>query len=127
MKLVLQPPDSWQCGQACVAMAAGVSLKRAVETIGHDEDTTTREVVRALRQLGVSCESKLKRISRIKPTLPKRALVVIHRPKDEGGRKEKWHWMLAWDGQIFDPGGRWPEGYSNWRLTSCLEIHDLRN
>jgi hypothetical protein len=123
MKLITQPEDSSLCGQACVAMVAGISLKQAVEVIGHESSTTTRELVKALRERGVDCDNRLRRVGRIKPVLPKRAIIVIHRPKElQNGRREKWHWMLTWDGVIMDPGNRWPEGYPNWRITSYLEI-----
>jgi hypothetical protein len=119
---VQQPDDSSLCGQCCVAMAAGVSLDRAIEVMGEDEaGTTTVEVVTALRALGVPCADKLKRISRAKPVLPKRAIFAIQRPKKER-RKEANHWMLSWDGKVYDPGGGWPEWYKDWRITSYLEI-----
>lgn len=121
--LMLQPDGSSLCGQTCVAMAAGVSLDRAVEAVGHSKfrGTSTAEIVRGLRALGVPCAEKLKRMARVKPVLPKRGIVAIHRPNGTK-RPERWHWMLTWDGTVFDPGGRWPEGYQGWRITSYLEI-----
>ena len=116
MKLIAQPIASDLCGQCCVAMAAGVSVRRAREIIGHDGGTETREVVRALRSLGVSCADRLVRISRNRPNLPTRAIVTI---QEQGKRA---HWMLTWDGTMYDPGQRWPEGYPGWRITSFLEI-----
>ncbi len=123
MKLVLQPEKSGMCGQACVAMAAGVSLKRAIEAVGHSRSTSTDDVVFGLRSFGVMCADKLVRISRKKPMPSPRAMIVIHRPAVEHERrKPKWHWILSWDGTIYDPGGRWPEGYDKWKMTSFLEI-----
>lgn len=121
--LVVQPDGSSLCGQACVAMAAGVSLDRAVEAVGHikERGTHTHEVVKALRLLGVPCASKMKRLGKVKPVMPKRGFLHINRP--EGNKRNaKFHWMLIWDGKIFDPGNRWPEGYNGWRITSYLEI-----
>lgn len=123
MRLIRQPEGSELCGQACVAMAAGVSLKRSVEAFGHRRATSTREVVNALRHFGLSCADRLTRLSRARPNIPRRAIVVIHRPAVEGERRSKWHWMISWEGQIFDPGGRWPDGYDKWRITSYLEIY----
>ena len=123
MKLILQPEGSHLCGQACIAMAASVSLKRAIEAVGHERGTNTRDVVAAFAALGIGCSSRLVRISRKRPTLPARAIVVIHRPAVEYERRNPhWHWMLTWDGKIYDPGGRWPEGYVQWKMTSYLEI-----
>ena len=78
----------------------------------------------ALGSLGVSAALKLRRVPKNKPVWPQRAILSIHRPKEEAvGRKELGHWMLAWDGKILDPSGRWPEGYDKWKITSFLEIY----
>ncbi len=115
--LVRQPDGSSLCGQCCVAMAAKVSLKDAIAAVGHEKKrgTHTHEVIAALRKLGVGCSGKLKRVSRTKPILPQRAMVVITTGKT------RWHWMLVWDGVVYDPEGRWPD-YHGWRISSCLEI-----
>lgn len=117
MRLIRQPEGTALCGQCCVAMAAGVSLERAIEAVGHRKQrgTTTGELVRALRFFGVECADCLRRVSRSKPIGPRRGLVVIKRDDAE-------HWMLTWDGEIKDPGDRWPEAYANWKITSYLEI-----
>lgn len=104
-------------------MASGASLKQVISAIGHSNGTTTKELVSALRLFGIESDYRLRRVGRVKPVLPKRAILVIHRPPElQNGRREKWHWMLTWDGEIFDPGNRWPDGYPNWRITSYLEI-----
>ena len=118
---IIQPPESSLCGHCCVAMAAGVGVERVIEEIGHEDGTTTKELVAALHALNVPCGGTLLRFSRVKPVLPKRCIVYIHR-YGEKGREPRGHWMLSWDGKIYDPGGRWPEGYANWRITSYLEI-----
>ena len=121
--LMLQPEDTSLCGQTCVAMAAGVSLDRAIEVVGHAKarGTYTHEVVKALRQLVVPCADRLRPTGRVKTVLPKRGLISIHRP--EGSKRPaRFHWMLTWDGKMYDPGGRWPTGYPGWRITSYLEI-----
>ena len=122
-KLILQPEGSSLCGQCCVAMAAGISLRRAIEVMGHDGETQTSDVVVALRLLGLGCAPRLRRIARAKPVIPARAIVVIHRPSGES-RSERAHWMYHYRGKILDPGGRWPDGYANWRMTSYLEIYE---
>lgn len=121
MRLVRQPVGSSLCGQCCVAMAAGVSLDRACEVVGHRHGTYTRELVTALRALGVATGDKLKRIRRTAPLLPCRAVVSIVRYGDTGRRAQA-HWMLTWDGEVLDPGGSWPDGFKNWRMTSYLEV-----
>ena len=42
--------------------------------------------------------------------------ISIMRPKGN-----RWHWMVTWDGVIYDPADRWPD-YEGWRITSYLEI-----
>jgi len=118
MNILRQPEGSSLCGQTCVAMASGVSLDRACEAVGHRNGTTTKEIVKALRELGVPCGEKLKRISRKRPALPKRGIVAICQP----GKRYKWHWILVWDGEMIDPAGLWPKYYDKWKMTSFLEI-----
>lgn len=119
---IIQPEGSSLCGHCCVAMAADVSLDRAIEEIGHEHGSTTKDLIGALRSLGVGCADKMQRISKKRPIVPKRAIVLIHRPPDGPHRSWQTHWMLAWDGEILDPGNRWPDAYKNWRITSYLEL-----
>lgn len=99
-------------------MAAGVSLDRACEVVGHRKmsGTSTREVRDALRQLGVGCADRCRRVNRDLLNLPRRALISIHTKDRRMG-----HWMLLWDGQMLDPDGSWPR-LPGWRITSFLEI-----
>lgn len=123
MKLVLQPEGSSQCGQACIAMIAGVSLKRAIEAVGHEHGTNTGEVVSALRTLGICCNDKLVRLSRRRPNIPQKAIVHICRSGVVTERRRpQSHWMVSLDGKILDPGGRYPHGFEHWKITSYLEI-----
>lgn len=124
-RIIVQPHGSALCGQCCVAMAAGVSLERAIEVLGESRSgTTTKQIVQALRYFGVQCADRPRRISRAKPVWPERAILTIHRPKEEEvGRRSLYHWMLAWDGKILDPGKAWPDRYEKWRITSHLEIY----
>ncbi len=128
MRLVRQPEGSALCGQCCVAMVAGVSLRRAIAAVGvefTERGTETRQIVAGLRALGVRCSGRLRRVSRARPVLPARCLVAIiqYRPDADGERQPtRSHWMVSWDGQIYDPGERWPEGFAGWKITTYLEI-----
>lgn len=123
---LLQPEGSSLCGQTCIVMAAGVSLERAIEAVGHEKlrGTCTREVIAALRSFGINCAGRCRPVSRHVPVLPKRGIVAIRRDKDKATHPEKrrHHWMLTWDGTIYDPGNQWPN-YEGWRITSVLEIY----
>src|ERR1035437_8529670 len=116
MNYVEQPDGSSLCGQACVAMVADVSLAEAVQLIGKrgHSGTRTRDLVKALRSLGVGCADKLKRVSRVRPVYPRRAILAVAKYAwvSDGTREQrKCHWMVTWDGVVYDPGGRWPNGY----------------
>lgn len=108
------------CGQCCVAMVADVVYPAACEAVGarvgiHSAGTHTRDIIRGLRKLGVRCADRARRVSRVKPALPRRAIVSIR-------DATRAHWMVTWDGVMYDPGGRWPDGYPGWTITSYLEI-----
>ena len=57
----------------------------------------------------------------MKPIWPKRAVICIQMYGNDK-RRARGHWMLAWDGDMYDPGGAWPHGYEGWRITSYLEL-----
>lgn len=119
LRLIRQPEGSSLCGQCCLAMAAGVPLETALRAIGHRRasGTTTADLVAGLARLGISSQSRCRRISRATPAYPPRSLLVVR-----NGTGKRYHWMLHWDGIIYDPSGRWPD-YEGWRITSYLEIH----
>jgi hypothetical protein len=120
--LIIAPEGSNCCGQACIAMAAGVSLDRAFEATGKRGGTHTKHVVAALHVLGVKTDARARRMSKTKPVLPQRCLVSICTKKVKGEYKLG-HWMLHWDGKMYDPRGTWPEGYDGWTITSYVEIY----
>lgn len=127
MKLIRQPEGSSLCGQACIAMIAGVTLDEAIAACKphpRGGGTTTPEVVAALRKFGVRCADKrCRRVSRLLPALPPRALVSIARYDTQEGKRvsSRYHWMVTWDGVMYDPEDLWPK-YSGWRITSYLEV-----
>jgi hypothetical protein len=110
LKHVLQPGDTGICGQACVAIIAGVSLHEAVVACGvsttQESDTggtMVADLARGLRKLGVQV-GKPRRFP--KPVrgrafmLPRFALAGIADGKTSWG-----HWVvIAPDGFIYDPG-----------------------
>lgn len=121
MTHLFQPAGSELCGQTCVAMAAGVSLERSIRQFGHGKATETREVVKALRAFGIGCSERLRRVSKNRIP-PPRAIMAV-RWLDRKRQPRVWHWVLVWDGKVYDPAGRYPEGYgSDCEFTSYLEI-----
>lgn len=112
---VVQPRGSLSCGQACVAMVAGVSLGAAIRAVGHAHGTHVFELKRALAKLGVECdpsdEGRFVPFRGDPAGLPPRAILWLRGPADA----MKTHWAVLWDGRVYDPNGPttdWPiKGY----------------
>jgi hypothetical protein len=108
---LFQPDQTGLCGQTVVAMAAGISIDEAVVAVGvssimDEGGTYATDLIRGLRKLGVKVgvtRTYPRRPSRRKlRILPKRAILSIA----DGTR---WgHWVLYWDGFVYDPGIGWP-------------------
>lgn len=59
IKLIRQQPGSFNCGQCCVAMLAGVTEEEAIKAIGKAGLTRAPHIRRGLNALGVRCGDKL--------------------------------------------------------------------
>ena len=122
MKLqhIQQPEGSFCCGQACVAMLAGISLQTAIQAFGHQHRTKPREVQRQLRRLGLGVAGRRDGLRRIKGGyLPPTALVKMLPPK--GIKSSRSHWVVIHDGVVYDPAC--PEGsVSSGRFSSYFAI-----
>lgn len=88
-----------QCGQACVAMIAGITLKKSIEIVGKRRSTTTKDITIALNTLGFKCVHRLIRFCKKNP-LPINALLKIKLPYH---KRDNWHWVVKWNNAIFDP------------------------
>ncbi len=128
MKIVRQPKDSKICGHCCLSMITGKSIPTIIKLIGHEEGTTTKELVRILKKLKIKSGKRLKVIKDYSE-LPEKAIVKI---KYKYSRN--WHWVVFYKGLIYDPGfkrggvyeinklynkGRYP---TTAKITSYLEI-----
>lgn len=122
MNVIFQPPGSKLCGHACVAMVAGVNLERAIEVITHEKSTKTKEIIWALRVLGVRVH-KLKRGNPPKGSVSIAKAWESHRKKWQG-----WHWVVIdKNGNMLDPTwGAFLEVGDMYKITSYLEIHETR-
>jgi hypothetical protein len=119
------------CGPACCAMLSGMSLRNTLDAISYDVERdsgmTTKEMVTALRTLGLSCPDRLKtlRLGKLPPSV---AVLCIKVPlvRVRNGKRCRptlWHWAVYSHGLVWDPGGNWPEDYPpGTRITSYLEI-----
>ena len=116
---IQQPKNSRLCGQSCVAMASGLTLEQAIELFGHRHGTTTKDLVRVLRENEVPCDSRLRVIRR--NIIPARSILKVQ--FDVPGRKTPaWHWVLAWDGEIHDPAGPDPRYPKETYITAALNL-----
>lgn len=100
MNLVLQPPGSNKCGQACVAMVAGVTLKQSLKAYGLQHATTLYATRNALKKLGFTPAEKLQAFGKKESKLPETCLLMLRWPKRNLG-----HWVVYHDGQVYDPAG----------------------
>lgn len=116
-KHVQQPTGSNLCGQCCVAMIKGCSVKELTKTMGSGKTRTSH----ICNGLGVK-KQKLKRIS--SKYTPKNA---IYRIVWKSGNA---HWVLKVGSMIHDPLNFMPISYleyNEWlknrgRITSYLEL-----
>lgn len=99
VELVLQKPGSFNCGQCCVAMLAGITRKQANKAFGTKGGTTTKMVVRALKKLGLAPADKLQTFRR-EASLPARCILVLRYPKTV---QHYGHWVVYCQGLIYCP------------------------
>lgn len=119
LNYVSQPEKSWLCGQACVAMLADITLTKSIAIFGKRSGTTTKDVIKALRSLGVNCGDKL--ISLKKQSKSPVCMVVLH------DNTKNTHWTVYCNGLYYDPaagiGNVYPEIV---RETSFLPIYNAK-
>ena len=120
MKHISQPPGSNLCGQACVAMIAGVTLEKSIAVFGKRGETETREVIAALRKLGIKCGGKLQRMKKgVTPTPC--CIMVLHY---DGVPIRHWHWIVYYGGLYYDPAESIGIAYkAGVRITSYLSVY----
>lgn len=91
-----QPTESHLCGQACVAMCLGITLDEAIERIGHNRSTRTREIVTALGAVAAERRLVARRAE------PEDALLKV----TWAGRPRRSHWVIRRGCTIHDPALR---------------------
>jgi hypothetical protein len=114
--LIRQNSD-FTCGQACVAMIAGISLEQSIVLFGHAHATRTKEVIAVLRKLGFRTPDRL----HIGPTKHRQGWasksfglfhvvweqdVFIWRNGEPVPKKRRTgHWVVHNYGAVYDPLG----------------------
>jgi hypothetical protein len=99
MKLVPQKPGSFNCGQCCVAMVAGIERKASCKVFGTKGVTTTKSVRRALEKLGYQVNERLKSF-RSESALPATCMLRLTYPKEV---QHYGHWVVYHQGFIYCP------------------------
>lgn len=120
IELVMQP-NPCACGQACIAMLAGVPVQEAITVMKTDGPTSIGMLIEALDHYGISHAPKNVRLSKKNPVVADVAILTVHMP-------DYTHWVLHHHGKYYDPefgllDACHPEG----RITSFLAIDLLEN
>lgn len=115
MTRVTQPPGSHLCGQAVVAMLAGISLERSIELMGTRGRTHTHQMVAALREKGHEARRGMLVRGRWRDPSIGRG---FGRVRCKGDRRFS-HWFAFEKGRVFDSWYQnaprdWPE---RWQVT----------
>ena len=116
MKRIIQKTAE-DCGAACVAMLAGVSLKQAYQAVYGDQPgglTHTRDLRDALIRLGKRPAARLRAVPKGGYRDIEGCALLKVNP-----RGIEWHWVV-WDGKrIIDPGD---PPYKRYRAISYLAV-----
>ena len=117
-------PNKLTCGQTAVAIASGVPVRKAIAIFGHDHDTRTYEVKIALKKLGLKCDTRRRRVSKLR-SLPPFCLIFLRSNLVRWG-----HWAVHYEGKILDPwygridAKKMNYPYKDIYISSYLEIYN---
>ena len=116
MNLVRQPKGSNLCGQACVATICKVTLDEAIMVMRTKGCTNGKQIIQALRQLGVTSSDKMIRGKPIGS-----AIVKFTHPDGKS------HWVLVYNSKYYDPfygvNRKVPRYLKNSRITSHIRLY----
>lgn len=108
-------PTPYQCGQACVAMLAGVTAGEVAAVMGNDKGTGKKDIARALAHYGVPQAQTMTKADHATP-LPEVCILKVLLPGYG-------HWVLYAHGVYYDPEfGVSRALYPKARVQSYLEI-----
>lgn len=111
----IKQPTDYLCGQACVAMLAGVTVEEVVSVMKNDKGTGKKDIEKALNYYGISQAKTMTKADNTS-VLPKVCILKVLLPKYG-------HWILYYDGKYYDPEfGLTETLYHKARIQSYLEI-----
>lgn len=88
-------PTPLSCGQAVLAMLAGVSVQEIIGLLKTERETTLRQMLAVLAHYGIPAEEKRVPVQQ-KNDLPGICFLSLETPKC-------WHWSLYFHGTFYDP------------------------
>ena len=117
MEAVLQPHDGL-CGQACVAMLAGITLEDAINTMHCGEwQATMDKIVSALNYFGIDhSEEIIYTNGREDVTLPKCCVIM-----EKMGRFS--HYLVFFDGKGYDSNLGVIDHFDMTKMKGYMEIY----
>lgn len=111
----IKQPTEYLCGQACVAMLAGVTVEEVVAVMKNDKGTGKKDIEKALNYYGI-CQAKNMTKADNSSVLPKVCILKVLLTKYS-------HWVLYYDGKYYDPEfGLMDKLYHKAKIQSYLEI-----
>lgn len=111
----IKQPTEYLCGQACVAMLAGVTVEEVVSVMKNDRGTGKKDIEAALNHYGIRQAKTMKKADNAS-VLPKVCILKVLLPKYA-------HWILYYDGKYYDPEfGLTDTLYQKARIQFYLEI-----
>lgn len=91
----IKEPTPLQCGQAVLAMLAGVSVEEIIALLENERETTLKEMLYTLDFYNIKYVKERKEVKN-KEGLPKIAVLSLETPRC-------WHWSLYFNGVFYDP------------------------
>lgn len=111
----IEQPTEYLCGQACVAMLAGVTVEEVVSVMKNDKGTGKKDIEAALNHYGIRQAKTMTKADNTS-VLPKVCILKVLLPKYA-------HWILYYDGKYYDPEfGLTDTLYQKAGIQSYLEI-----
>ena len=91
----IHEPTDLQCGQAVIAMTAGVTVDEVIRLLSNERETTLKEMRLAFEHYGLSLSDSRVQVYK-KEQLPRLCLLSLETPRC-------WHWSLYCEGVFYDP------------------------
>ncbi len=88
-------PNPLACGQAVLAMLAGVSVEEIIDFVGTERETKLRDMFLCLEHYGIKYNKERLSVQK-KEQLPEICILSLETPKC-------WHWSLYFKGIFYDP------------------------